>query len=762
MTIDDLLKLGFYEVLGVEPGAATAVIKKAYCQLAREHHPDKGGDVEVFKFILLCYETLVDTGKRRQYDRDGKAAFVGHYKKTESALNEDKPFCVLEPIDVSSPGFCDIMSRRAADKLVVTRDRWDTSSPETVGTLRWICRILQRRADGRGTIPVIWHRDKTHAIIGGPGRWYSGVSSLEGIDLSIEVRARIDWAVHGGLSMKQATTSVFDLLPRLFKEIFRMGLPVQDPDQPKAFPQAMIDRHPGSVHLRRWCEDPKGICALFVHDGVLVEPDSVKQLINAAYNSSGKAFLLNWCAVTKFPISSLPSYYADLLDEVKEMGKIDMQDTDLVERVRAAGYTDNHDIQCRVTFSMNERVEATRREAALAAFKRAGCILVSLEHDGTPVLVKRNQNLVQLAAAVGVKVVVKPYRSKAAILDALKQYDPALADAWDQIDPAIKAKEEISQEVTSYLLQKKKEDRNCPMAFSALLRFLELPTAAGVFPLCDIFVSVPKNKDALYVWRWTWKWQQFPSAVQSGYLTDQCKEQVKLLLGPGIHAQNENIGMFHAAVKHAVDTFMFNPGFTNSLNTDHNLILFECGRALRCDTKELVPTLPCHMMSLSTKYKYPSEAIDELKKRLNAAGLNLREIFNCIRDLERSDPNWEEYSPTIVGQLTEVSKIIVALHDIHDLYEPAWALTMHVMKFIATLFFSRKNEENGFPLGEGSNGKSWLMFVIDTLLGEYSCSVQAGVYGKPVPSCASTNTDWLALVGRKALTSKVTPNITKK
>lgn len=62
----------FYQVLGVEKSASEAEIKKAYRKLAIKHHPDKGGDQEVFKEICRAYEILSDPDKRRAYDEYGE------------------------------------------------------------------------------------------------------------------------------------------------------------------------------------------------------------------------------------------------------------------------------------------------------------------------------------------------------------------------------------------------------------------------------------------------------------------------------------------------------------------------------------------------------------------------------------------------------------------------------------------------------------------------------------------------------------------
>lgn len=66
-----MAKRDYYSVLGVERTTSPEEIKKAFRRLAKQYHPDKGGDAEKFKEAAEAYEILSDPEKRAQYDRFG-------------------------------------------------------------------------------------------------------------------------------------------------------------------------------------------------------------------------------------------------------------------------------------------------------------------------------------------------------------------------------------------------------------------------------------------------------------------------------------------------------------------------------------------------------------------------------------------------------------------------------------------------------------------------------------------------------------------
>jgi molecular chaperone DnaJ len=71
----------YYEVLGVERGASSNDVRKAYKKLALKFHPDRNAgaaDAEVkFKEVTEAYQVLSDDDKRRRYDQFGHEGLRG-------------------------------------------------------------------------------------------------------------------------------------------------------------------------------------------------------------------------------------------------------------------------------------------------------------------------------------------------------------------------------------------------------------------------------------------------------------------------------------------------------------------------------------------------------------------------------------------------------------------------------------------------------------------------------------------------------------
>ena len=61
-----------YQILGIEKHASPEEIKKAYKKAALIHHPDKGGDPEMFKKVQKSHEILSSPDTRSFYDQTGQ------------------------------------------------------------------------------------------------------------------------------------------------------------------------------------------------------------------------------------------------------------------------------------------------------------------------------------------------------------------------------------------------------------------------------------------------------------------------------------------------------------------------------------------------------------------------------------------------------------------------------------------------------------------------------------------------------------------
>jgi len=65
----------YYKILNINRESSQDDIKKAFRKLSKQHHPDKGGDENVFKEMSEAYETLSDPHKRHKYDHQKQNPF---------------------------------------------------------------------------------------------------------------------------------------------------------------------------------------------------------------------------------------------------------------------------------------------------------------------------------------------------------------------------------------------------------------------------------------------------------------------------------------------------------------------------------------------------------------------------------------------------------------------------------------------------------------------------------------------------------------
>ena len=87
------MEKNLYEELGLKNNATKSEIKSSYRSLAKQHHPDAGGEKERFLAIQNAWEILNDPLKKEQYDRNSfssRSSFDSLSENWEEQINAKK------------------------------------------------------------------------------------------------------------------------------------------------------------------------------------------------------------------------------------------------------------------------------------------------------------------------------------------------------------------------------------------------------------------------------------------------------------------------------------------------------------------------------------------------------------------------------------------------------------------------------------------------------------------------------------------------
>lgn len=91
-----------YTTLGVSKTASQDEIKSAYRKLAKQHHPDSGGDPEKFKQINHAYSIIGDKLKRQDYDYSPSSE---QFSRQQSQFDSNNIHDFFKDIFGASAGF---------------------------------------------------------------------------------------------------------------------------------------------------------------------------------------------------------------------------------------------------------------------------------------------------------------------------------------------------------------------------------------------------------------------------------------------------------------------------------------------------------------------------------------------------------------------------------------------------------------------------------------------------------------------------------
>lgn len=107
-----------YKILDLPVSVSYEEIRKRYKSLAQLHHPDRGGDEELFKQIKLAYEILSDPTRRKQYNETGNSSTAKSEKDEAIDRLAQLFFDIMYSYDMNSSNLIGVIFNKIKDDLI--------------------------------------------------------------------------------------------------------------------------------------------------------------------------------------------------------------------------------------------------------------------------------------------------------------------------------------------------------------------------------------------------------------------------------------------------------------------------------------------------------------------------------------------------------------------------------------------------------------------------------------------------------------------
>ena len=121
------MDMNFYDALGAQPGATNAELRRAFRAVALKHHPDKGGDPQIYHYLSKVRDILLNKAKREQYDFHGRTPFAEAFSKAPPGGGAgDVDDNALPGQRVLFAPISEMLEKMAADEAWATQ-RWGQS-----------------------------------------------------------------------------------------------------------------------------------------------------------------------------------------------------------------------------------------------------------------------------------------------------------------------------------------------------------------------------------------------------------------------------------------------------------------------------------------------------------------------------------------------------------------------------------------------------------------------------------------------------------